>query len=202
MGHKPITQTISDIILDSQKFQCISELVDKGINIHLNVGNHDLWMKDYLEKECGIQIHHQPIIIKEHNKKIYISHGDDITKNNIPIRIINRIFRNKICQWLFSRIHPDTALKIGHAWSRHSRKSGASPPYLGEGKEDLEQFCINHHVKNTDIHYYIFGHRHLPLDINIAKNCRYISVGDWINHYSYAILEKGEIRLEYFNKDV
>ena len=82
----------------------------------------------------------------------------------------------------------------------HSRLKGNTPEYLGQKKEHQEQFCINHQRKNPDINYYVFGHRHLPLEINITKNCKYINTGDWINHFSFAILDNENIELRFFKK--
>ena len=118
----------------------IAELTDSGIGVHIIVGNHDLWMKDYLRKECGVKIHHEPITINEDNKTIFIGHGDGLGPGEKSYKIINKIFKNKICQWLFARIHPNTALKIAHFWSKNSRENGETPNYLGKEKEFLEQF--------------------------------------------------------------
>ena len=178
----------------------LAELTDNGIKIHFIVGNHDLWMIDYLKEECGISVYHNPITIKENNKNIYIGHGDEIASGNKYFKFLKKIFTNKTCQWLFARIHPNTAIKIAHSWSRHSRTNGETPPYLGSENEYQEQFCINHHKKNNNINFYVLGHRHLPLDINITENCRYINTGDWIHHFSYAILENENIQLKYFKQ--
>ena len=111
--------------------------------------------------------------------------------------VIKQIFTNKTCQWLFSLLHPNTAFRLAHSWSRRSRIKGETPDYLGSDKEYLEQFCRKHYTKNTEINFYVFGHRHLPLDIKIADDCRYINTGDWINHFSYAVFDKENIELQY-----
>ena len=178
----------------------IAELTDSGIGVHIIVGNHDLWMKDYLEVECGAKIYHEPIQIKENNKTIFIGHGDGLGPGEKAFKLVKQFFKNKVCQWIFARIHPNTALKFAHSWSRKSRSSGSTPDYLGSEKEYLEQFCISHQKENTDINFYVFGHRHLPLDIKITENCRYINTGDWINHFSYAVFEKENMELKYFKK--
>ncbi len=177
-----------------------AELSDNGTNINIIVGNHDLWMKDYLEKECNIKIYHDPIKIKENNKIIYIGHGDGIGSGEKSFKMIKKIFTNKTCQWIFSRLHPNTAIKLAHYWSRRSRINGETPDYLGSEKEYLEQFCRKHYTNNVEINFYLFGHRHLPLDIKIADDCRYINTGDWINHFSYAVFDKENIELQYFVK--
>ena len=178
----------------------IAELTDSGIGIHIIVGNHDLWMKDYLEEECGAKIYHEPIKIKESNKTIFIGHGDGLGPGEKSFKFVKQFFTNKTCQWLFARLHPNTALKFAHNWSRKSRLNGNTPDYLGSDKEYLEQFCISHKKENTNIDFYVFGHRHLPLDIKITNDCRYINTGDWIQHFSYAVFEKENIELKYFKK--
>ena len=102
---------------------------------------------------------------------------------------------------MFSRIHPNTAISFAQTWSKKSRLLGKNDPYLGSKKEIIELFCKEHKQRNSEIDFYILGHRHLPLDIEIEKNCRYINTGDWINHLSYATLKPdGSVQLEYYKK--
>jgi len=176
----------------------LANLTDLGIDIHIIVGNHDLWMKDYLSIECGVKIHYNPIIANLFDTKVYISHGDGIGPGNNSFKLIKSIFKNKTCQWLFSRIHPNLAFKIARSWSNRSRIHGKNDPYLGTEKESQEQFCISHNKKHPEISYYILGHRHIPLDIKISDYCRYINTGDWINHCSYAVMDKEKVKLKYF----
>ncbi|MBE51158.1 MAG: UDP-2,3-diacylglucosamine hydrolase [Flavobacteriales bacterium] len=177
----------------------LSEMSENGIKIHIIVGNHDLWMKNYLTDECGIQIHHQYLMIKKQGKNLYLDHGDNLDPKNYYFKFIKLIFRNPLCQWLFNKIHPNISFQIAHSWSKASRKNGTTPPYMGSDNEKQEIFCRNHFKTNPKINFYILGHRHLPLDIEIGKTCRYINTGDWITHNSYAILKDGEIQLENFS---
>ncbi len=177
-----------------------AEITDSGTNIHIIVGNHDLWMKDYLYKECNIIIHHKPIKIKENNKTIFIGHGDGLGPGEKSYKFMKKIFSNKTCQWLYSCLHPNIGLKLAHFFSKTLKLKGESPEYLGTEKEYLEQFCKTHYQNNPEINFYIFGHRHLPLDIKISDNCRYINTGDWINHFSYAVFEKENIELQYIKQ--
>ena len=38
----------------------LAELTDSGITIHFFVGNHDMWMNGYFEKELNILVHNEP----------------------------------------------------------------------------------------------------------------------------------------------
>ncbi len=171
----------------------LAELIETGIEIHFFVGNHDLWAKDYLESELGLNIHHQKKIIEEQNKKLLIAHGDGLGEGDYLYKFIKTIFKSKICQWLFTQLHPDFAFWIAHKWSKKSRKK-ASKPFISDDKEILFKYCKNLQEKNP-IDYYVMGHRHLPLEINIDKQAKYINLGEWINYNSYAILENGIIKL-------
>ena len=97
----------------------MASLSDNGVKIHMFVGNHDLWMNDYLEKEVGITIHHKSKIIEENNKKLFIGHGDGLGKGDYFYKLIKHIFTSNICQWIFARFHPNLGLAIAHAWSKN-----------------------------------------------------------------------------------
>ncbi len=172
----------------------IAELTDNGTQIHLFLGNHDLWMNDYLEKEVGIIIHHKPKIIEEQGKKIFIGHGDGLGKGDYLYKFIKKIFTSKICQWAFARLHPNFAFSIAHLWSNHSRQNhNSSLEY--KKKETLFLYC-KEKQKIKPIDYYILGHNHHPLELRIDDIATYINLGDWITHNTYALLEKGKIKLK------
>ena len=176
----------------------LSELADNGIQIHLFAGNHDLWVNEYLQKEIGVTTHHKPEIIKEQGKKILIGHGDGLGKGDYSYKCIRKIFTSKICQWAFARLHPNLAFSIAHACSNGSRKSN-NPKFISKEKEILFGYCKKQQeIKPVD--YYIFGHRHIPLELKINEKTMYINLGDWITHNTYAVLDKGILKLEKYNK--
>jgi UDP-2,3-diacylglucosamine hydrolase len=174
----------------------LANLKDNGIQIHLFVGNHDLWVNDYLEKEVGVIIHHRPTILVEQNKKIFICHGDGLGDGDYFYKFIRKIFTSKISKWIFARLHPNFGISIAHAWSKESRKK-KEDPFKSKEKELLFDYAKKHQ-KSEDIDYYIFGHRHIPLNLKIDANARYVNLGDWIINNTYAVLEDGVIKLKKF----
>jgi len=173
----------------------IASITDNGTPVHICVGNHDLWMRDYLETEIGVSIHHGNISIQEGNKKIFIGHGDGLGDGDYFYKILKKIFTSKICQWIFARFHPNFSFTLAHTWSKSSRKSGDEAKFSNKGKEILFGYC----QKQQKIHpvdYYIFGHRHLPLKIEINNKATYINLGEWINQKTYGVLENGILKLE------
>jgi len=159
-----------------------------------------LWMYDYLPKEVGVQIIKDKTILNENGKKIFLAHGDGLGPGDFGYKIIKKIFTNKVCQWLFARLHPNFGFGIAQFWSKRSRiaNNKDNEHFLGEEKEWLVSYCKEKQKENP-VDYYIFGHRHLPLEIEIDIKAKYINLGDWIHHNSYAVFDGESLILEYFN---
>jgi UDP-2,3-diacylglucosamine hydrolase len=175
----------------------ICEFTDAGIPVHFFTGNHDIWAFDYLQKECGIRLHPHNEIFSIRNKRFLIGHGDALNPSDKGYLFLYRIFHNSFLQHCFRWIHPDIGIWLARKWSSHSRLENGrieADSFRGEDQEEIVRFC-----KQTDrqqyFDYYIFGHRHLPLDISISKKSRYINTGDWITYYSYAVFDGNQTEL-------
>ena len=177
----------------------LAELSDNGINIHLFTGNHDLWMREYLTKEVGVKIHSNNSIISEQNKKLFIGHGDGLGDGDYFYKFLRKIFTSKICQWAFARLHPNFAFSLAHAWSKSGRRSGDNASFISKKKEILYGYCKEQQSINP-VDYYVFGHRHFPLELKVDEKATYINTGDWLQHYTYAVLENGKLELKTYNK--
>lgn len=179
----------------------IAELVDSGIPVHFFTGNHDMWMFDYFKKELGVEIFREPVTRIYNGKKFLIGHGDGLGPGDYQYKLLKRFFASKTCQWLFARIHPNLAMWIADHWSRSSRAANDKKEvFLGEEHEWLAIYC-REVLQKEHFDYFIFGHRHLPLDIRLTENSRYINLGEWINYNSYAVFDGNELKLQYFEKN-
>lgn len=180
----------------------IAEITDKGIPVHYFIGNHDMWVFDYLPKETGIQLHHNPVQRTFNGKKFYIGHGDGLGPGDHGYKLIKKVFRNRVCQWLFARLHPNFGIGMANFWSKTSRKhTGESDrKFLGEENEWLAIYS-KEILEREYFDYFIFGHRHLPIDIQLSENSRYINLGDWISHYTYAVFDEGQLVLKSYKDD-
>lgn len=164
----------------------IAELVDSGIPIYFFTGNHDMWMFDYFEKELGVKIYRENIIREYFGNKILIGHGDGLGPGDYSYKFLKKVFASKICQWLFARIHPNLGLWIADKWSRSSRIANDSKEqFLGEENEWLAIYA-KEVLQKEHIDYFIFGHRHLPLDIKLNERSKYVNLGEWVHHRTYA----------------
>jgi len=177
----------------------LAEISDSGIPIHFFTGNHDMWVFDYLEQELNLKIYRNPIEIKLGQKIFFIGHGDGLGPNDKGYKFIKKIFSNKICQWLFARIHPNLGISIAQYWSKKSRiANGQKDDTFYGDNEWLSQFC-KEKLKTSSIDYFVFGHRHLPLEIDLDKNSKYINLGDWVNYNSYALFDGKRLSLKYYS---
>lgn len=176
----------------------IAEITDQGIEVHFFIGNHDIWVTDYLQTECGMIVHTKPLIADFQGKNFFLAHGDGLGDDSRSFQIVRKIFHNKFCRKLYAGIHPRWTMGFAHAWSNHSRESGGTPPYMGEDKEHLVLFAKQQLLKTPEINYFIFGHRHIMLDLMIAHSSRVVILGDWIQFFSYGVFDGENFFLEVF----
>lgn len=174
----------------------LAEISDSGIPIHIFTGNHDMWLFDYLEDEINAHIYREPIEVSLKGKRFFIGHGDGLGPGDNGYKLIKKIFKNKLCQWLFERIHPNLGISIAQYWSKKSRIANGEKDesYHGE-KEWLTQFC-KEKMKTIEVDYFIFGHRHLPLEVDLGNNTTYINLGEWVNYNSYAVFDGKKLELK------
>lgn len=173
----------------------IAEITDKGIPIHVFTGNHDMWIFDYLPKELGVKLYREPIEREFFGKKYLIGHGDGLGPGDKGYKFLKKVFANKFCQWCFARLHPNFGIWLADKSSKSSRaKTGsADEKFLGEENEWLVQYS-KEQLTQKHYDYFIFGHRHLPMQVNVGENSTYFNLGEWINYKTF--LEVGENSVE------
>lgn len=174
----------------------LAELSDAGIPLHFFVGNHDMWMRDYFQQELRMPVYYEPRTFDRQGKKLWIGHGDGLGPGDHGYKRLKKIFRNPACKWLFGILPPVVGMGIANYMSRRSRaQTGASEEvFLGEDKEWLLIYCRDT-LQAQHFDYFVFGHRHLPIDFALENNSRYINLGDWIRYNTYAVMENGQMEL-------
>ena len=177
----------------------LAELSDSGIDIHFFVGNHDMWMNGYFEKELNIQVYYEPKEFEFNDKKFLIGHGDGLGPGDHRYKFMKKVFRNAVSQKLFGMLHPSTGIGIADYFSRKSRAAagGKDEKFLGEEKEWLIVFA-KETLAQKHIDFFIFGHRHLPIVHPLNDKSVYINLGDWIKYNSYALFENEIVKLKYY----
>lgn len=181
----------------------LAELSDEGVELHIFTGNHDMWMFDYLADELSATIHRAPVLHEIGGKAFFIGHGDGLGPGDHGYKVIKKVFASGICQWLFARLHPNFGIWLANRMSRWSRSTTkAEHEYFGDENEWLLTYS-NNKSKEITADYFIFGHRHLPIDkvLDNGKS-RYINLGEWMNFNSYGVFDGKELKIEFYeNRD-
>jgi len=181
----------------------IAEITDKGIPVHLFRGNHDVWAFGYLNKELNVQLHRKAVVREFEGKKLFLAHGDGLGPGDKGYKFLKKVFEFKPNQFLFRWLHPDLGARMGLYFSNKSRLANSSK----EGKEEtfskpenemLVQYAEKKAGEYPEVDYFVFGHRHMPLQLKVTEKAEVVILGDWITHFSYGIFENGKMRIEYF----
>ena len=169
----------------------LAELKDAGIPIYFFVGNHDLWMRDYFQKELNIPVFHEPKEFEINGKLCLIGHGDGLGPGDKGYKRMKKVFTFPFFKWLFRWLHPDLGVKLGQYMSVKNKliSGDEDATFLGEDNEWLVQYC-KRRLEKKHYDYFVFGHRHLPLEIDLQENSKYINLGDWIQYFTYGELMK------------
>lgn len=178
----------------------LADLREAGIPIFIFLGNHDMWQFGYFTDELGIPVYDKPITREFNGKRFLIGHGDGLGPGDTKYKLIKKVFRNPLCQYLFGTLHPDFALRFANYWSGRSRRANAPKDavFLGYDREWLYQYCCRK-LETTHYDFFIFGHRHLPLNLLLPnQKSRYINLGEWLNYDSFAVFDGEIVELKQF----
>lgn len=187
----------------------IAELTDKGIPVNIFKGNHDIWAFDYLNKELNVSLHQKPVIREFDGKKFFLAHGDGLGPGDRGYKFLKKVFEFRPNQFLFKWVHPDIGCRLGLYFSKQSRLANVAKynkEIQKENHDEMKYDMLLHYanrkaIDNPDIDYFIFGHRHIPIQEKIGKNAEIIILGDWISHFTYGVFEEGRMSLKYFNNE-
>jgi len=181
----------------------LAEIRDSGIPVYFFVGNHDLWMHDYFEKELNIPVYRKAKEFTFGSKTFLIGHGDGLGPGDKGYKRMKKVFTNRFSKWLYRWLHPDIGVPLAQYLSTKNKLISGEEDvvFLGEEKEWLVQYCKQ---KLADKHYdyFLFGHRHLPLTIELSKNSTYINTGDWISYFTYAVFDGKQLELLDFKNNL
>ncbi|TPN87736.1 UDP-2,3-diacylglucosamine diphosphatase [Aquimarina algicola] len=177
----------------------LAEITDSGIPVYYFVGNHDLWMNGYFEQELNIPVYHTPQEFTFGTTTFFIGHGDGLGPGDKGYKRMKKVFTNPLAKWLFKWLHPDLGVRLAQYLSVKNKliSGDEDVTFLGEDNEWLVQYC-KRKLEHKHRDYFVFGHRHLPMEITLNEKSQYINLGDWIVHYTYAVFDGNELKLETF----
>lgn len=179
----------------------LAEISDQGIPIYFFVGNHDLWMRDYFEKELNITVFHKPKEFTFNNKLFLIGHGDGLGPGDKGYKRMKKVFTNPLAKWLYRWLHPDLGVPLGKYMSLNNKtiSGDEDAQFLGEDHEWLVQYA-KRELKTKHYDYFVFGHRHLPMEVALNQGATYLNLGEWITHYTYGVFDGKHLELKAFEQ--
>ncbi len=175
----------------------LAEISDSGIPIYYFVGNHDLWMNGYFEEELNIPVFHHPQQFTFIDTSFFIGHGDGLGPGDKGYKRMKKVFTNPLAKWLYRWLHPDWGVRLAQYFSVKNKMISGDEDvkFLGEENEWLVQYA-KRKLETEHYDYFVFGHRHLPLEIDLNEKSKYINLGDWISYYTYAVFDGKSLHLK------
>lgn len=175
----------------------LAELTDTGIPVYYFVGNHDLWMDGYFEEELNIPVYHTPQQFLFNNTSFFIGHGDGLGPHDKGYKRMKKVFTNPVSKWFYRWLHPDIGVSLAQYFSVKNKAISGDDDvkFLGEDNEWLVQYA-KRKLETKHYDYFVFGHRHLPMTIDLNGKSTYINLGDWIGYYTYAVFNGEQLSLE------
>ncbi len=183
-------------------FGALAELADLGVEITWLIGNHDIWMFDYLSDELGIKVVDGSIVTEIDGKHFFISHGDGLGRLDAGFRFIRSMFRNRVCQKLYAAIHPRWTVGFAYRWSESNRDYDPSrpPKFDGELKNNVETWAQSYVTEHPETDYIVLGHHHVMVDEKVSERCQLVILGDWIYNFSYGVFDGEKFSLEHYDR--
>ncbi len=181
-------------------FGKLAELTDRGVRVVWFIGNHDIWIFDYLPSELGVEVVDGALTEHIDGKTFYMTHGDGVGKLKPSFKLMRNLFRNKFAQKLYSGIHPRWTIPFAYSWSRHSRKTGGSGYNPTTMVDLLRHFSVDYLREHPEINYFVYGHLHVVEDLKLNDSSRMIILGDWISNFSYGIWDGKEFVIRRWNE--
>ena len=178
----------------------LAELSDAGVETHYYIGNHDMWLFDYLREEAGTVMHSDPDIMEFDGKRFLVGHGDGLDRNDRSYLRLRRLFRSRTCQWLFARLSPSLTFPIARRWSDTNKGSHRRNTAHGYGHRHggIAEYCLKR-LENEKFDYCVFGHMHMPTSTTLkaanGREVQYVNSGDWLYHRTYALYADGKLSL-------
>ncbi|HLS30952.1 MAG TPA: UDP-2,3-diacylglucosamine diphosphatase [Flavobacteriaceae bacterium] len=177
----------------------LAEISDSGIPIYFFVGNHDLWMGDYFEKELNIPVYHNTKVFTYNDKKFFIGHGDGLGPNDKGYKRMKKVFTNPVAKWFYRWLHPDLGMRLGQYMSVSNKAISGEEDIKFTGPED--EWLVHYarrKLESAHYDYFVFGHRHLPMEIQVSENSTYFNIGEWITYFTYGVFDGEDFELKVF----
>ena len=180
----------------------LAELADRGVKITWIVGNHDVWLFDYLRDEVGLTVLRGATQLNILGTQFLLSHGDDVGHQAPLYRFTRVCFHSRLCQWLDASIHPRWTVPIATGWSKQNRTSRTVRKVLAESNEclaHLAEFSVEYAAAHPDVRHFIYGHLHVTHQTVLEGGRTMTVLGEWISQFTYATWDGTTFELKHYD---
>ncbi|QWV94016.1 UDP-2,3-diacylglucosamine diphosphatase [Geomonas oryzisoli] len=174
---------------------CLKRVRERGVRIVYFEGNHDFHLGGFFKEQLQAEVHPDGTELEIEGKKICLCHGDQVNRGDHRYLALRSLLHGPLVQALVPVFPRRLADRIAAAMSRNSSGQHAARRQRWDYPAILENFARERFAAGCDM--VVTGHFHLPMEIREGDRV-FISLGDWITHYSYAQWTEAGLTLERF----
>lgn len=169
----------------------LADLRDAGVTIRFLGGNHDAWGGDFLRDRVGIDLLPDRAELDLAGRKTLIVHGDGVGEGDLGYRALKTVLRHPLSARAFRLLHPDLGSRLAAFVSTTEGKHGTPGQANAERAAALQDWAAAEMKQRADLELILAGHTHTPTVLEVSPGRHYVNTGDWINHFTYAVIEPG-----------
>lgn len=165
-------------------FAKLKELEERGVKFYFFTGNHDMWVKSYLQESFNMKIYRSQQLFLINGKYCLLGHGDGLGRGEWGYKFVKKMFACPVNIFLYGLLPSSWAFGLARFISFRSRKAGEKRHKTpGKCDEHLLEY-IRNFPKENPVQLFIYGHRHFPIEMKIEERF-YYNTGDWLFNDSY-----------------
>ncbi|MEX2571622.1 MAG: UDP-2,3-diacylglucosamine diphosphatase [Gemmatimonadota bacterium] len=169
----------------------LADLREAGVRIRFIGGNHDAWGGPFLEKEIGIEILEEGVELELAGFRALVVHGDGVGSGDIGYKALKRLIRNPLAIRAFRLLHPDWGARLASLVSSTEAKTHGAAGANPERAAELNRWAAGVLERRIDLDLILAGHTHTPIVDECRPGVYYVNTGDWLSHFTYLELVRG-----------
>lgn len=171
----------------------LHRLVESGSTVSIMGGNHDYWLGSYITETIGMSVLPQLVTHELQGRRITMTHGDMLLPGDFAYKTLKALIRSGPVISIARAVHPDLLYGFARRFSSaskgmtHKKTERVAAKLLALAPERFFEW---------DNDTFVMGHVHLPR-LQQFGDRTFVMLGDWEEHFSYLLLEGGNLSLAY-----
>ncbi|BCS55272.1 UDP-2,3-diacylglucosamine diphosphatase [Geobacter sp. SVR] len=162
-------------------------------------GNHDFHLGPLFRESLAAEIHTGPIVRTVQGRRLYLCHGDQINRADRGYRLLRLVLHNALVAWGVNHFPPSLALQIKERLQRTSKAGYHQKSARWDYRDIICDFARSLREQGCD--GLVTGHFHLAFHEELASpRFTILSLGDWMERFTYGEIENGELLLKSYSQ--